>query len=74
MGLGPYGMDREREDDLIAFCFPGQGSLEEGMGREIATAVPEAMEIYRTPSEVPSRFSGAGSGCGVILIWRRTGR
>ena len=28
----------------VAFCFPGQGSLEVGMGREIAEAVPEAME------------------------------
>ncbi|HEY7707922.1 MAG TPA: ACP S-malonyltransferase [Gaiellaceae bacterium] len=35
----------------VAFCFPGQGSLEEGMGREIALAVPEAMEIYRLGSE-----------------------
>jgi [acyl-carrier-protein] S-malonyltransferase len=44
-------MDREREGELIAFCFPGQGSLEEGMGREIATAVPEAMEIYDVGSD-----------------------
>jgi [acyl-carrier-protein] S-malonyltransferase len=44
-------MDREREDELIAFCFPGQGSLEEGMGREIAQAVPEAMEVFRVGSE-----------------------
>ena len=36
---------------MIAFCFPGQGSLEEGMGREIAHAVPEAMEVYRVGSE-----------------------
>jgi [acyl-carrier-protein] S-malonyltransferase len=35
----------------IAFCFPGQGSLEAGMGREIAEAVPEAMEVYREGSE-----------------------
>jgi len=35
----------------VAFCFPGQGSLEEGMGREIAEAVPEAMEVYRVGSE-----------------------
>jgi [acyl-carrier-protein] S-malonyltransferase len=39
-------MDCEREDQLIAFCFPGQGSLEQGMGREIAEAVPEAMQVY----------------------------
>jgi [acyl-carrier-protein] S-malonyltransferase len=36
---------------MIAFCFPGQGSLEEGMGRDIAFAVPEAMEIYRVGSD-----------------------
>ena len=35
----------------IAFCFPGQGSLEVGKGREIAYAVPEAMDVYRRASE-----------------------
>jgi [acyl-carrier-protein] S-malonyltransferase len=45
-------MDGE-EDRMtkVAFCFPGQGSLEAGMGREIAEAVPEAMEVYRVGSE-----------------------
>ena len=38
----------------IAFCFPGQGSLEEGMGRDIAQAVPEAMEVF----EAGTRASG----------------
>ena len=36
---------------LIAFCFPGQGSLEAGMGRELAAAVPEAMEVFERGSE-----------------------
>ena len=35
----------------IAFCFPGQGSLAQGMGRDIAEAVPEAMEVYERGSE-----------------------
>jgi [acyl-carrier-protein] S-malonyltransferase len=35
----------------IAFCFPGQGSVEEGMGREIAEAVPAAMEVFERASE-----------------------
>jgi [acyl-carrier-protein] S-malonyltransferase len=35
----------------IAFCFPGQGSLEAGMGREFAEALPEAMEIFERGSE-----------------------
>ena len=53
MGLHADGVDGEREDDMtkVAFCFPGQGSLEEGMGREIALAVPEAMEVYRVGSD-----------------------
>jgi [acyl-carrier-protein] S-malonyltransferase len=34
----------------IAFCFPGQGSLERGMGRDIAEAVPEAMEVFERGS------------------------
>jgi [acyl-carrier-protein] S-malonyltransferase len=51
VGLGADGMDGEREGQLIAFCFPGQGSLEEGMGRDIARAVPEAMEVYEVGSE-----------------------
>ncbi len=35
----------------IAFCFPGQGSLETGMGREIAEAVPESMDVFERASE-----------------------
>src|SRR6058998_681860 len=35
----------------IAFCFPGQGSLDVGMGREIAEAVPEAMEVFERASD-----------------------
>jgi [acyl-carrier-protein] S-malonyltransferase len=35
----------------IAFCFPGQGSIEAGMGREIAAASPAAREVFRSGSE-----------------------
>ena len=35
---------------LVAFCFPGQGSLEAGMGRDIAASVPEAMEVFERGS------------------------
>jgi [acyl-carrier-protein] S-malonyltransferase len=35
----------------IAFMFPGQGSYEAGMGREVAEAVPEAMAVYEAGSD-----------------------
>jgi [acyl-carrier-protein] S-malonyltransferase len=35
----------------IAFCFPGQGSIEAGMGREIAGASRAALEVFRSGSE-----------------------
>ncbi len=38
----------------IAFCFPGQGSAEAGMGRDIAEAVPSALAVF----ERGSRASG----------------
>jgi [acyl-carrier-protein] S-malonyltransferase len=34
----------------VAFCFPGQGSLEQGMGKDIAEAVPEAMRVFELGS------------------------
>jgi [acyl-carrier-protein] S-malonyltransferase len=38
----------------IAFMFPGQGSFEAGMGRDIALAVPEAMAIFDEGSRAAS--------------------
>jgi [acyl-carrier-protein] S-malonyltransferase len=35
----------------LAFMFPGQGSFEAGMGREVAEAEPEAMAVYAAGSE-----------------------
>jgi [acyl-carrier-protein] S-malonyltransferase len=45
------GKGKDRRVNKVAFCFPGQGSLEAGMGREIAEAVPEAMEVFRIGSD-----------------------
>ncbi len=36
---------------LVAFCFPGPGSLDVGMGRELATIVPEAMDVFERGSQ-----------------------
>jgi [acyl-carrier-protein] S-malonyltransferase len=34
----------------IAFCFPGQGSIEAGMGMDIAAAVPAARSVFERAS------------------------
>jgi [acyl-carrier-protein] S-malonyltransferase len=43
-------MDRGGCVTKIAFMFPGQGSFEAGMGRDVAEAVPEAMAVYEAGS------------------------
>ena len=35
----------------VVYCFPGQGSQEVGMGREIAERFPEARAVYAEASE-----------------------
>ena len=44
----------------IAFCFPGQGSIEAGMGRDIAEAVPAG--DGRLPSAAARRPASTSSG------------
>jgi len=34
----------------------------------------EGIEVYRSASEVPARYTTASSNCGVILLWTRKGR
>jgi hypothetical protein len=33
----------------------------------------EAIEVYRSPAQIPAQYGGAESRCGVILLWRRVG-
>lgn len=32
-----------------------------------------AIEVYTGPAEIPSMYKGPGAGCGVVLLWTRTG-
>ena len=54
----------------IAFMFPGQGSMEAGMGRDVAEAVPEAMAVY----DVGSEASGHGPQGALLRAARRRSR
>ena len=56
------------------FFLDGNRVLTDGRIEEVIR--PEdvhAIEIFRRPSEVPARYGGAESGCGVILIWTQRG-
>lgn len=46
MGQRPYALDDGAGIVKVAFCFPGQGSVEPGMGRDIAEAIAEARAVY----------------------------
>src|SRR3989440_5723788 len=45
------GGDGGMSTGKIAFCFPGQGSLETGMGRDLVETQPEAREVFDIASE-----------------------
>jgi [acyl-carrier-protein] S-malonyltransferase len=51
VGIGLDSLDEGDVMNKIAFCFPGQGSIEAGMGRDIAEAVPAARDVFRRGSD-----------------------
>ena len=67
-----------------AYCFP-RIYLDGVLARASSTSAPtltldeiakpeeiEAIEIYRSSSQIPPEFSGADSSCGVVVVWTRT--
>jgi hypothetical protein len=76
-----------RGTDRISFegvelCYPRillDGIQVSAGGKEIALiddyGIPSnlaGIEVYRSPSQLPPRFGGAESECGVVVIWTRT--
>lgn len=39
--------------------------------QSFSVASLEAVEFYRTGSEVPQQFGGSNANCGALLLWTR---
>ena len=57
-------------------CSP-QYIIDEREDNYFGPAVPvrdiEAVEVYTGPSDVPGEFAGRNAGCGVVVIWTKSG-
>ncbi|MGH7501791.1 MAG: TonB-dependent receptor plug domain-containing protein [Longimicrobiales bacterium] len=64
-------------------CFPpvfldgivvSHGNAEPGDRYNVDSILPqdiEAIEVYTGPAQVPAKYGGANSACGIMLIWTR---
>jgi hypothetical protein len=55
--------------DGVLWSWGGENPTE--IDRILPPEEIEAMEVYTSPQEVPARFAGVSSRCGVIAIWSK---
>jgi hypothetical protein len=57
-------------------CLP-EYIVDERLDNEFGPAVPvpdiQALEVYTGPADVPGEFAGRNAGCGLIVIWTKSG-
>lgn len=57
-------------------CLP-EYVVDERVDNEFGPAVPapdiQALEVYTGPADVPGEFAGRNAGCGLIVIWTKSG-
>lgn len=57
-------------------CYPEyivDGTVDNFFGPYVAIRDIEAMEVYTGPTDVPGEFAGRNAGCGVVVIWTKSG-
>ncbi len=57
-------------------CLPEyvvDDNVDNSFGPGIPVRDIEALEIYTGPTDVPGEYAGRNAGCGVIVIWTRSG-
>lgn len=57
-------------------CLPDyvvDGRVDNSFGPTTPIRDIEAVEVYTGPGDVPGEFAGSSAGCGVIVIWTRSG-
>ena len=57
-------------------CLPEyvvDDNVDNSFGPGIPVRDIEALEIYTGPADVPGEYAGRNAGCGVIVIWTRSG-
>jgi len=57
-------------------CLPEyivDDNVDNTFGPTIPVRDIEALEIYTGPSDVPGEYAGRNAGCGVVVIWTRSG-
>jgi hypothetical protein len=52
---------------------PG-GGVPAFLDEYVAAPDVAAIEVYRSPAEIPAQFHGANAGCGVVVLWTHRGR
>jgi hypothetical protein len=53
--------------------FMGSGAEPAALDDLVPASDVAAVEVYRSPAEVPPEFNGPNAGCGVVVIWTRRG-
>ena len=61
-------------DGNVRYRDGASGMPPPDLSTEFSVAELEAIEVYRSPAEYPSEFSGTLGDCGLVVFWTRLGR